>query len=62
MGGLAKLVARPLATARHSEFEFRPPSKIINGRHKQRSGQTNTLDVKKYTKCIKIDLDFFTTI
>jgi len=35
---VAKLVARQLATAAlHSMFEFRHPSKIINGRHKQRS-------------------------
>jgi hypothetical protein len=35
-----ELVARPLAKAReYSEFEFRHPSKFINGQHKQRSAR-----------------------
>jgi hypothetical protein len=38
---MAKLVARTLATAALSEFEFRYPSKTINGRHS--IGVANTL-------------------
>ncbi len=44
-GWVAKLLA-PLCYRQHSEFEFRHPSKIINGRHKQRSGQ-HTIARKK---------------
>jgi hypothetical protein len=36
--------------AAQSEFEFRHPSKIINGRHKQRSGQHTLAREKIYKK------------
>ncbi len=41
---VAKLVARPLV-----EFEFGHPTKFINRRHKQRSGQ-NTIPPKNVQK------------
>jgi hypothetical protein len=34
----------------HSGFESRHPSKIINGRHKRRSGRHTLVRQKKYTK------------
>ncbi len=37
----------------HSEFAFRHPSKIINGRHKQRSGQHTLARQKIYEKTRK---------
>jgi hypothetical protein len=36
----------------HSEFEFRNPSKIINGRHTQRGGQQILARSKIYIKKI----------
>jgi hypothetical protein len=49
---VSKSVAR-----QHSEFEFRHPSKIINGRHKQRSGQ-HILPAKKILLKIYISRSF----
>ncbi len=48
-GWVARLVAHLLFTAKISGFESRHPSKIINRRNKQRSGQY-TVACQKYTK------------
>ncbi len=39
-GWVAKLVLRARLLRQHSKFKFKHPSKIINGRHKQRSAST----------------------
>ncbi len=67
-GWAAKLVACPLARMlrEHSEFEFRHPSKIINGRHKQRSGQhvlARQKNIKKKLRAgdVQVVLELFFT-
>jgi hypothetical protein len=58
-GWITKLVARPLAKQQHSEFEFRHPSKIINGRHKQRSGQQTLARQKHIQKMFHISSHYW---
>jgi hypothetical protein len=50
-GWVAKSVARQLASE-HSGFESRHPSKIINGRHKRRSGRHTPARQKNIQKNI----------